>query len=127
MLRARLARDRRWVRRAHRSSPARGPVAACARIRGMRVLVAPDRFGSTLPATRAAAAIRDGWARAAPSDDVRVLPLSDGGPGLLAALLATVGGELLSVTVRSPWGADWGDDVPAAVLLATDDRGGRTA
>jgi glycerate kinase len=89
----------------------------------VRVLVAPDRIPGTLAATRAAAAIRDGWLRAAPSDDVRVLPLSDGGPGLVAAVHATTGGELLSATVR----ASVGVDVPAAVLLVTDVAGRRTA
>jgi glycerate kinase len=89
----------------------------------VRVLVAPDRFGSALPATRAAAAIRDGWTRAAPSDDVQVCPMSDGGPGLVASLHSVLGGELLSATVRSPRG----DDVPAAVLLVTDDGGAATA
>ncbi|WP_246131062.1 glycerate kinase [Cellulomonas aerilata] len=88
----------------------------------MRVLVAPDVVGASLPAPVAAAAIRDGWTRTAPSDDVRVCPLSDGGSGFVAAVHASTGGELLSCTVRSPWGTG----VPAAVLL-TETGGRRTA
>ena len=48
----------------------------------MRVLIAPDSFGSTLTAVEAAEAIADGWRRRAPEDDVALAPLSDGGPGL---------------------------------------------
>lgn len=79
----------------------------------MRVLIAPDDFGGTLTAQEAATVLRDGWLRAVPGSDVRVCPLSDGGPGFLATLRASLGGELLSVTVRSPLG----DPVPAAVLV----------
>jgi glycerate 2-kinase len=89
----------------------------------VRVLVAPDSLGGALPAHRAAPAIADGWRRAAPADDVRTCPLSGGGPGFLEAVRATLGGELLSVTVRSPLGTP----VPATVLVATDERGHRTA
>jgi glycerate 2-kinase len=89
----------------------------------VRVLVAPDSLGGALSAPQAARAIAWGWRRAAPADDVRPCPLSDGGPGFLEALRATLGGELLSATVRSALG----EPVPATVLLATDARGTRTA
>jgi glycerate kinase len=89
----------------------------------VRVLVAPDVVAGALPSPQAATVVRDGWTRAAPSDDVRVCPLSDGGPGFVAALHATTGGELLSATVRSPHGTR----VPAAVLLVTGPDGRRTA
>ena len=49
----------------------------------MRVLIAPDSFGSTLGPVQAAAAMAQGWATGAPHDDLRLLPLSDGGPGFL--------------------------------------------
>ena len=89
----------------------------------MRVLVAPDSFGGTLSAPQAARAVVEGWRSAAPGDDVRACPLTDGGPGFVETLRATLGGELLSATVRSPLGAP----VPAAVLVVTDDAGARTA
>ena len=49
----------------------------------MRVLIAPDGFGGTLTAREAASAVHDGWLRAAPGDDLRTCPLSDGGPGFV--------------------------------------------
>lgn len=55
-----------------------------------RVLIAPDKFKGTLSAHAAAAAIARGWRAARPSDDVDVLPMSDGGDGFGAVL-----GELL--------------------------------
>ncbi len=52
----------------------------------MRVLVAPDGFGGTLSPSEAAAAIADGWRSARPTDRVTVVPMSDGGEGLLDVL-----------------------------------------
>ena len=54
----------------------------------MRVVVAPDGFGGTLTPTAAAAAIADGWAAARPADRLTVVPMSDGGEGLLDVLAA---------------------------------------
>jgi glycerate kinase len=57
----------------------------------MRVLIAPDKFKGTLTAREAALAIARGWLRARPQDQVRLLPISDGGDGfglVLAQALA---------------------------------------
>ncbi|WP_298456935.1 glycerate kinase [uncultured Cellulomonas sp.] len=89
----------------------------------MRVLVAPESFGGALSATQAARAIRSGWLGAAPGDDVRSVPLTDAGSGLVDVLHDVLGGELLSATVR---GAQ-GDPAPAAVLVVTGQAGDRTA
>ncbi len=56
----------------------------------MRVVVAPDSFGGTLRADQAAAAIAAGWREVAPADEIVCRPLSDGGPGLVAALAAAL-------------------------------------
>ena len=82
----------------------------------MRVLVAPDKFGGTLTAPEAAAAIAEGWRDVAPHADVEMLPLSDGGPGFLDALEAALGGERRHVRVRGPLG----DAVDASVLVVRD-------
>ena len=79
---------------------------------GMKVLVAPDRFGVELAAAEAADAVALGWARSAPYDELDLLPLSDGGPGFLDVLHAALGGEIGVVTVRGPLG----DPVPARLL-----------
>ncbi len=88
----------------------------------MRVLIAPDTFGSTLGATQTAAAMAQGWADGAPHDDLRLLPLSDGGPGFLDVLEGALGGTTIAVTVSDPLGRE----VPAAVLLV-EESGRRTA
>jgi glycerate kinase len=68
----------------------------------MRVLVAPDSFGGTLSAVEAAAAIAAGWRDAAPGDEVDVLPMSDGGPGFVDVLAASLDGRLVPVEVDGP-------------------------
>lgn len=82
----------------------------------MRILVAPDKFAGTLDAVEAAAAIADGWRRTAPDDDVRTIPVADGGPGFLEVLHATLGGSLSLTTVSGPLG----EPTPATVLLVGD-------
>lgn len=79
----------------------------------MRVLVAPDSFGGTLTAVEAAEAIATGWRRRAPADELTLLPMSDGGPGFVDVLHASLGGEVVSVTVRDLYGGP----APAALLL----------
>lgn len=78
----------------------------------MRVLIAPDGFGTALTPAQAADAMREGWAQGAPHDLVGVCPLADGGPGFVATLQATTGGVLEPVTVTSPTGLR----TPAALL-----------
>lgn len=80
----------------------------------VRVLIAPDSFGSSLTADEAAQAMAGAWRATAPHDEVTTCPLSDGGPGFVATLHAALGGELVPVTVTSPVGAA----VPAVLLLA---------
>jgi glycerate kinase len=78
----------------------------------MRVLFAPDSFGDTLTAVEAAAAMAEGWRRQAPGDEAVLAPMSDGGPGFVQAMHASVGGDLLALTVQDLYG----DPVPATVL-----------
>lgn len=54
----------------------------------MRVVVAPDSFGGTLSAGEVAEAIAAGWRQERPGDELVVLPLSDGGEGLLEVVAA---------------------------------------
>jgi glycerate 2-kinase len=68
----------------------------------MRVLIAPDSFGSTLTAVEAAEAIRDGWLSIAPEDDLVLAPLSDGGPGFVDVLASVLGGERVTLSVEDP-------------------------
>ncbi len=78
--------------------------------------MAPDKFAGTLTAVEAAEAIATGWRRHAPADTLDLAPMSDGGPGFVDVLHATLGGELLAVTVTGPTGAP----TPATVLRVED-------
>jgi len=82
----------------------------------MRILVAPDKFAGTLTAVEAAEAIATGWRRHAPTDELDLAPMADGGPGFVDVLQATLGGELLAVTVTGPDRRP----TPATVLLVGD-------
>ncbi len=82
----------------------------------MRVLIAPDKFAGTLSAVEAAQAIAAGWRRHAPADELDLAPMADGGPGFVEVLHASLGGELLAVSVRDPYGTS----VPAVVLEVGD-------
>jgi glycerate kinase len=79
----------------------------------MRVLFAPDSFGGTMTAVEAAEAMAEGWRRRSPDDEVVLRPMSDGGPGFVDVLHASLGGELLSITVSD----QYGDETPTGVLL----------
>ncbi|GAA3437755.1 glycerate kinase family protein [Kutzneria kofuensis] len=70
----------------------------------MRVLVAPDCFGGTLTALEAAEAIAAGWRRSAPSDELLLRPLADGGPGFVEVLHGALGGDLHEARVTGPLG-----------------------
>ena len=89
----------------------------------MRVLVAPDCFTGTLTAAQAAAAVAAGWRRVAANDELVEVPLSDGGPGFLAALGASLGSapdaRWLPVRVPGPVGSP----VDAEILLVTAQDG----
>ncbi|AEE46322.1 glycerate kinase [Cellulomonas fimi] len=89
---------------------------------GVRVLVAPDTFGSILTAREVAATVAAGWRDVAPADALDECPLADGGPGFVDTLHAALGGRLLPVTVPGPLG----EPTPATLLLV-DEPAGRTA
>ncbi|HXV92811.1 MAG TPA: glycerate kinase [Pseudonocardia sp.] len=82
----------------------------------MRVVIAPDSFGGTLSATAAAAAIAEGWRRAAPGDELRALPLADGGTGFVDVLHTALGGTRHETEVTGPLG----EPVTATWLRAGD-------
>ena len=68
------------------------------------ILVAPTSFKGTITAADAARALAQGARDARPDTEVVELPVSDGGPGLVDALLAARGGELHLVRVHDPLG-----------------------
>ena len=86
----------------------------------MRVVIAPDSFSGTLSAPAAAEALADGWRRHAPTDDLDLCPLSDGGQGFVDALAAGLQGRLVPVEITGPAGAS-----ALAVIFVTSDESGR--
>lgn len=72
----------------------------------MRVLIASDSFGGTLSARGACQAIARGWKNAAAHDEVKLLPLSDGGPGFLEVLSCLPEIRTWQFKVRSPLGTE---------------------
>jgi glycerate 2-kinase len=68
------------------------------------ILIAPTAFKGTLSAREAAAAMAAGARAAAPDREIRVLPLSDGGNGLLDAMNAARGGAWREAQVTGPLG-----------------------
>lgn len=82
----------------------------------MRVLFAPDSFGGTLTAVEATQAMAEGWRRRAPHDDLVLAPMSDGGPGFVDTLHASLGGRLVAAPVSDQYGGE-----TSAVVLVVDD------
>lgn len=83
----------------------------------MRVVVAPDSFKGSLAADDAARALARGWLAHRPGDDVRLVPLADGGEGTVDAFAAALpDAERRTVTVPGPDGRA----VSAAWLLLPD-------
>ncbi|MGN6473137.1 MAG: glycerate kinase family protein [Mycobacteriales bacterium] len=83
----------------------------------MRVVVAPDKFAGMLTAAEAAKAFAAGWHDAAPGDELDLIPLSDGGPGLIAALTAALpGSRIHEIEASGPTGVVR----PRRLLVARD-------
>jgi len=67
--------------------------------------VAPDSFKGSLDPTAVARALGDGWRRARPADEIRLIPLADGGEGTLEAIKAASSDWLeLPAHARDPLG-----------------------
>lgn len=68
----------------------------------MRILIAPNAFKGTLTAGEAGAAAARAVRRVCPGAEVEVLPIADGGDGLLEALLPALGGRMMRSRVEGP-------------------------
>ena len=70
----------------------------------MKVVVAMDSFKGSLTSLEAGNAVREGILAAAPSNDVTVLPLADGGEGTVDAIAPYIHGITKTITVTGPLG-----------------------
>jgi glycerate 2-kinase len=66
----------------------------------VKILIAPDSFKGSLDPLAVAQALADGWRRGRPLDEIRLIPLADGGEGTLEAVKAA-GGEWLELPVHA--------------------------
>src|ERR1700742_4079579 len=69
----------------------------------MKIVVAPDKFKGSLPATQVAAAIAAGLHAGRPGAEVVTIPVADGGEGTVDAAVAA-GFERVPVTAAGPGG-----------------------
>jgi glycerate 2-kinase len=83
----------------------------------VRVLVAPDSFKGSLTSVAVARALAEGWRRARPDDELRLVPLADGGEGTLDALLAAGGWQELLAAAQDALGR------PVEARFLRDDGG----
>jgi glycerate kinase len=70
----------------------------------VKILVAPNAFKGSLSVNEACRAMSAGVRSVLPGIKTILMPISDGGDGLIDALLAAKGGKLLSVSVLGPLG-----------------------
>jgi glycerate 2-kinase len=78
-----------------RAPPARRPLT---------IVVAPDSFKGSLTSVQVAEALRAGWLRARPNDEVLVAPLADGGEGTLVAIAAAGDWDWCEAGAHDPLG-----------------------
>jgi glycerate kinase len=71
----------------------------------MRIVVAPQEFKGSLSAVQASDAIGEGLRRALPDADLVLVPMADGGPGTVEAVVAAKNGRWERTSVRGPLGA----------------------
>ncbi|MGD8935750.1 MAG: glycerate kinase [Thiogranum sp.] len=84
----------------------------------MKILAAPNAFKGSLSAAQAAEAMRSGVHRVLADADVQMIPVADGGDGLLQTLESPLAAERIEQRVRGPLG----DDTRAAFLYSASRR-----
>ena len=90
-------------------------------------MIAPNAFKGTLTAAEAGAAVARAVSKACPGAVAEVLPIADGGDGLLDALRPALGGRLMRSRVEGPLGkpvnARWLSAGRAAVIEMAEASG----
>jgi glycerate 2-kinase len=88
----------------------------------MKIIIAPDKFKGSMSAAKAAESIARGIKSVMPAAQLQLIPLSDGGEGLIDSLVGSAKGTLMHSVVADPLGspvkAAWGllDDGKTAVI-----------
>ena len=68
----------------------------------MKVVIAPDKFKGCLPAAEVAASIAAGVRSFEPNIHIDLCPMADGGEGTVAAMVAAIGGRIITNRVTGP-------------------------
>lgn len=71
----------------------------------MRIVIAPDSFKGSLSSLEVAQAMERGVKKVLPESTTILLPLSDGGEGLVDSLVVASGGKLVEYEVQGPLGS----------------------
>jgi len=78
----------------------------------MRIVIAPQDFKGSISAQKVAEAIASGISRVLPDAETVMVPLSDGGDGIVDALVYSTGGKTMTTKATGPLGkkvmAKWG-------------------
>ncbi|MBQ6612730.1 MAG: glycerate kinase [Alistipes sp.] len=69
-----------------------------------RIILAFDKFKGSLTSNEVAEAFAQGWRRIVPDSDIVVVPIADGGDGMLQSLVSVLGATMQSVVARDPLG-----------------------
>ncbi|MDY6826818.1 MAG: glycerate kinase [Bacillota bacterium] len=92
----------------------------------LKFMIAPDKFKGSMTAAEATECITRGILSVLPSSEILRFPLSDGGEGLVDALLSRLGGKIMKSVVTGPLNnpveARWAildDGTTAVVEMAT--------
>ena len=97
----------------------------------LRLLLAFDKFKGSLTSNEVAEAFARGWCDVMPDTEFDVIPIADGGDGILATLVEALGGNYHVATVRGPLNslveARWGtiDDGATAIIEMAEAAGFR--
>ena len=68
------------------------------------IILAFDKFKGSLTSEQVARAFAQGWCAVVPHADIAVVPIADGGDGLLQSLATTLGATMHSVVAHDPLG-----------------------
>jgi glycerate 2-kinase len=78
----------------------------------MKIILAPQALKGSLDAEAVGQAMAEGARIALPDAEIAIIPVADGGEGIVRALVAATGGQLLHTRVTGPLGepveAEWG-------------------
>ena len=91
----------------------------------MKIVIAAQGYKGNLSALQVCRAIENGVKRAVPDAMTAIVPMADGGEGTMEALVAAMGGEIITAEVTGPLGkrvtARWGllsDKVSGVIEMA---------